>query len=220
MKLKSLKIIGTLVCLYEADKHVTKLDKFLSDYIVRLDDVSLQFKIKYLHNDFPHLPDRLINLAAQYGDNYGDAQSMCACMSVIAPEKLFALSDDGIIDLFGKSKETSEDMIRVGIASRNFQYLAKVLDQLDNLDATFYTILSTMLELEKLLHNSYTESPLRQYVKRWTAQDIYNMFMNTYEALRKSRSTVNCDLYYLLLYLFSLLKFQQIPAVEEMEVNE
>ena len=217
-KIKSLRIIGTIVCIYESAKHITKLDKFLSDYVVLIDDVNVNFKIKYLHADFPKLPDKLIELSARYADNYGEAQKICMCMSTIPPESLFALSDADIMKLFGKQDSISEDQLRIGVASRNLPYLLDILDQYENLDNVFYTILSTLLELEKLLYNSYTQSSLREYVKRWNELDIYNMFMNTYEALKQSRSVASSDdTKYLIMYLFSLLKFKPIPAVESME---
>lgn len=217
-KIKSLNIIGTIVCLYESDKHITKLDKFLGDYLVRIDNVSTQFKVKYLHSDFPKLPDRLINLAAQYGDNYGDAQNICVCMSQVPPEDLFALSDVDMMKLFGKSDTVSEDAIKLGIASRNFKYLVNLLDNYSDLESVYYTILATMLELEKVITSKYAESSLREYAKRWTEQNVYNMFMNTYEALKRSRSSLSADTKNTLLYLFSLLKFEVIPSFESMEV--
>lgn len=215
-KIKSLKIIGTAVCLYENEKHLAKLDKFLPNYTVRIDAVSLQFKVKYLHTDFPHLPDKLINLAAQYANDYNDAQNMCACMSAVAPEELFALPDKAIMKLFGKLDISTEDQIKVGIASRNFTYLNQLIQNYTEVDGVYYTILSTMLELDKITSNTQASSNLREYAKRWTKEDIYNMFMNTYEELKKSR-TYSTDISNSLIYLFSLLKFQTVPSVEAME---
>lgn len=218
-KLHSLHIIGTIVCIYESDKYISKLDKFLSDDVVRMDEVNIQFKIKYLHSDFPNLPDRFISLAAKYGDNYSEAQKICRSMSAVSAEKLFSMSDDRLMKLFGKSDAVSEDLLRAGIASRNFSYLSTLLDQYDNIDSIFYTILSTMLELEKIITNKYAQSDLREYAKRWTLQDVYNMFMQTYEMLKQSRSySASSDVKNMILYLFSLLKFQQIPDVTAMEV--
>ena len=214
-KIQSLKIIGTVVCLYENEKQVAKLDKYLPNYIVRIDDVNVQFKIKYLHGDFPNLPDRLIDLAAEVGKDYNDAQNMCACMSSVTPEELFALSDAQIATLFGKSEGSTEDAIKEGIASKNFSYLANLIKNYSDVDNLYYTTLSTMLELDKITTNSYASSPLRAYAKRWTKQDIYNMFMNTYDELIKSR-TYSVDIHNSLLYLFSLLKFQPILGVEDM----
>lgn len=217
-KINSLNIIGTIVCIYESEKHVNKLAKYLANYTVRIEDVSVSFKIKYLHADFPHLPDRLINLAAQHASNYQEAQLICASMAAVAPEALFALSDKDLMGLFGKSDSVSEEAIKTGVASRNFSYLVTLLDQYENVDSIFYTILATLLELEKVISNSHAQSSLREYIKRWTAEDIYNMFMNTYSAAIKSRSSsANADNKHIILYLFSLLKFQKIPSVEYME---
>lgn len=215
-KIKSLKIIGTVVCLYEAEKHITKLDKYLPDYVVRIDSVSLQHMIRYLHSDFPGLPDKLIEIAATSAKNYGDAQNMCRCMRTIPPEELFSLSDVQVMQLFGKSTQTSEDDIKLGIASRNLSHLLRLLDNYSELDNIYYTILSTMVELDKITSNTYASSPLREYAKRWTKEDIYNLFMLTYEELKKSR-TYSTNTYNSLLYLFSMLKFQTVPSVEAME---
>lgn len=217
-KLKSLNVIGTLVCIYESVKHVNKLEKYLPDYTVQIDKVNPQFVVKYLHSDFPKLPDRLINLAATYGSNYSEAQTICCSMSAVPAETLFSLSDIELMKMFNKYDDVSESNLKVGIASRNFTYLVNLLEQYNDIDSIFYTILSTMLDLEKVLTNTYAESPLREYAKRWTLEDVYNMFMNTYEALKNSRSSrIQCDTSYIILYLFSLLKFQQIPDVNVME---
>ena len=216
-KLLSLKIVGTVVCIYDSEKHATKLDKFLPDNTVRIDNVSTAFKIKYLHSDFPHLPDKLINLAAEYGSDYNEAQNMCASMSQVPPEELFALSDRKILELFGKYSECTEAEIKAGVASKNFAYLMKLAESYPReVDSILYTILSTLLELDKLLTNTYAQSDLREYVKRWTAADIYNMFMQTYNAIKQLRSYAT-DAKSSLIYILSLLKFSPIPSVEFME---
>lgn len=217
-KLKSLKIIGTVICLYESSKSITKLDKFLPDNVVQIDNINKQFIVKYLHSDFPNLPDKLINLAANYSENYGDAQHICACMQTIPVESLFALSDKEIAKLFGKQDIASEKDLKVGIASRNFSYLIKLTDQYEDVDSIFYIILNTMLEIEKILTNKYAQSDIREYEKRWTLEDMYNMFMNTYEMIRKSRSSqYSGNTKDNLVYLFSLLKFEKVPDMMLME---
>lgn len=215
-KIKKTNIAGTIVCLYDSDKHEAKLDKYLGDYTVRLDAVNTVFKIKYLHSDFPKLPDKLIHLAAEHGHDYQDAKNMCSCMNTIPPELLFAMSDDEIIRLFGKSDEQTEAQIKIGVASRNFRVLIDAINNYPGeLDGVLYTILSTMIELEKLLGNKYTQSDLRDYVERWNYKDVYNMFMNTYEEVKKLRSYAT-DVESSLIYLFGLLKFAEIPDVGEM----
>ena len=76
-----------------------------------------------------------------------------------------------------------------------------------------YSILSTMLDLEKILCNKYIESDLRPYQKNWTMQDIYNMFMQTYQQLAYMRS-ISPDPQNVLMYLITLMQFSEIPAVE------
>lgn len=217
-KLIQTNIIGTLVCIYDdTAKIVSKLDKFLPDWVVDIGPVSTQFIIKYLRSDFPKLPDRLITIAAEHGVNYGDSQNICKSMMLADIEELCSLSDDAIIRLFGKQTITNDIQLRQGIASRNFNHLVRLLEAYPgDLDYVFYTILSTLVELEKILSNRYIESDLQSYVKRWTYKDIYNMFMNTYEELKKLRSyATNAEAS--LIYLFSLLQFTEIPDVEVMK---
>lgn len=216
-KLLSLKIAGTVVCIYDSEKQATKLDKFLPNNTVRIDNVNTAFKIKYLHSDFPHLPDKLINLAAEYGSDYNEAQNICSSMSQVAPEELFVLSDQQLLALFGKHSECTETEIKIGVASKNFAHLMKLAESYPGeVDSIFYTILSTLLELDKLLTNKYAQSDLREYVKRWTALDIYNMFMQTYNAIKQLRSYAT-DAKSSLIYVLSLMKFSPIPSVEFME---
>jgi len=219
-QIDSANIIGTVVCIYESDKHMTKLYKFLQNYTVKIDSVGINFKIKYLHTDFPKLPDKLINLAAQYGTDYNDAKNMCRSMSMVDVERIFLLSDKQILALFGKQKSHSVDDLKIAIATKNFNYLVNYLETVDDYDSIFYTILSTMVELEKILSNSkYVQSNLKDYAKYWFESDIYNMFMNTYEEIRKLRSYAT-DAKLSLIYLFGLMRFKHIPSLEFMEMEE
>lgn len=218
-QIDSANIIGTVVCIYESDKHMTKLYKFLQNYTVKIDSVGINFKIKYLHTDFPKLPDKLINLAAQYGTDYNDAKNMCRSMSMVDVERMFLLSDKQILELFGKQKSHSTDDLKVAIATKNFNYLVNYLESTDDYDGIFYTILSTMLELEKVLSSKYAQSNLKDYAKYWFESDIYNMFMNTYEEIHKLRSYAT-DAKLSLIYLFGLLRFKHVPSLEFMENEE
>lgn len=217
-KLAKLNIIGTLVCIYDdVTKKVDKLDKYLPEYTVNITAVDKQFLVKYLHTDFPGLPDRLITISANIADNYCDAQNICRSMMLSDLNKLSAMLDADIVSLFGKSHSYNELDIKIGIAARNFNRVIKVLANYPGeSDTVLYTILGTMVELEKLKTNLYAESPLREYTKRWTHKDIYNMFMHTYDALKKLRSYAT-DTESIIVYLASLLKFSEIPDVEVME---
>ena len=216
-KLARLKFDGTIVCLYEHPKHINKLDKYFPNYTASIDAVSPQFVAKYLKQEFPKLPDRFINIAIEHGDNYTQSQNMCRCMSAISPEALYSMSDVHIASLFGCSDVSTEAQIRQGVASRKFNQLIDAIENYDDsIDRILYTILQTMIELDKLLDNTRTQSDIRPYVKYWTRQDVYYMFMNTYAELKKSRSSSGYDIHLSLIYLFGLLKFQRIPSPEVM----
>lgn len=211
-------IIGTIVCLYENQKSITKADKYLPNRTASIDAVSPQFIVKYLHQDFPKLPDRFINISVACSDNYRQAQNICNCMLNADVEQLFRLSDADIAALFGCTDESTELQIKQGTASRNFKYLINVSEKFnDNKDSIIYCMLQTMIELDKLMDNRRQQSDLSDYVKLWTREDIYYMFMNIYGELYKLRSISSYSVDNSLVYLFGLLKFQRIPSPEVMK---
>ena len=77
-------------------------------------------------------------------------------------------------------------------------------------------MLQTLIDLDKLLDNSRMQSDIQKYAKNWSRENIYYMFMNTYDELKKSRSGSGYDIKMSLIYLFGLLKFQPIPSPEVM----
>lgn len=216
-KILKLKFDGTVICLYESSKHVSKIDKYLPNNTVTIDSVSPQFISKYLHADFPKLGDRFINIAVQHGDNYNQSRNMCRCMSSVSSDSLDKLSDEDIAFLFGCSDVSTEAHIRLGVAARQFKYLMDNLENYeDDADRVLYAILQTMIELDKVLDNSRIQSDIKQYAKNWTREDIYYMFMNTYEELKNSRSSSGYNIHLSLTYLFGLLQFRPIPSPEVM----
>lgn len=215
--IQSIKIAGTVVCIYEQSKQANKLDKYLPDLTVSVDAVNPQFLSKYLHSDFPKLPDRFINIAVNSAANYNQAKNMCRSMQNVSTEELYKLSDNEIASLFGCVDATTEHEIKIGIASRNFAHLSNLIDNYEgDVDILFYAILSTMLELEKLMCNKFNQSDIKEYVNRWTKADVYYMFMNTYNEIKKIRSSSILDMKSNLIYLISLLQFKQIPSPEAM----
>lgn len=210
-------IVGTIVCIYEQAKHVNRLEKHLSNFTVSLDKVSPQFTKKYLKTDFSDLSDRFIDIAVQTASDYGQAKNMCRSMQLVPDNMLQTLSDTQVAQLFGYQSISTESLIRIGVASRNFSYLLNVIEDYEDAgDRVLYAILQTMIELDKLMDNSRTQSDIRNYVKCWTREDIYNMFMNTYDELTKLRSYSSYDVQNSIMYLLGLLQFKQIPSLEVM----
>lgn len=215
-KIKACKIVGTIVCIYSNSKVITKMDKYLPEYTAVIDAVSPQFVFKYLKSDFPDLPDRLINVSLKCSTDYGQAKNICESMTFDAAE-INRLSDDEIERIFGYQNLSTQTQVRQGIAARNFNYLMDVVNRYDGeLDNILYSILQTMIDLDKLLSSKYGNSDIRDYVKLWRPEDVYYMFMHTYRELKKLRSNSSYDVQNSLIYLFGLLKFQKIPALEEM----
>ncbi len=214
-KVKSLKIIGTVVCVYSDQKQVEKLDKFLPEYVSVIDNVNPQFIEKYLHSDFPKLDDRSIHVATVAASNYGHARTICKSMSHADPEVLARMSDLQLATLFGCHQAVAEEEFRKYIAGKNFAALIKLLDIYEGeYDSLFYVILQTMIDLEKVVSSKYSNSDLKDFAKFWTVEDIYFMFMNTYDEISKLRSNTSADAENSLIYLFGLLPFQRIPSTE------
>lgn len=206
-------IIGTVIGIYENEKQATKLDKYLGEYCVHVDSVNPAFVEKYLHQEFPGVADRFVSLATTISSDYGQARNICRAMKAANQTKLFQMSDSEIAKLFGCDETTSEKKIQIGIASKNFKFLLSELDKLDDVSSIYYTILQTMVELDKLKDNKFTKSDLRKYVSAWDRQDIYYMFEQTYRMLKLSRM-YTLDIYDSLIYLFSLVAFSHVPSVQ------
>lgn len=209
------KFIGTVVCIYDNEKQAAKFSKYLGDYSVHIDPVNPTFIEKYLHQDFPGVADRFVKLATRISNDYNQARNICRAMKASDQSELYNLSDSEISTIFGYSTESSEQNIRKGVASKNFAYLSSELEKVDDLSSVYYTILQTMIELDKLKDNKFTQSDIREFASKWTRPDIYYMFNHTYRELKNSRS-YSMDLKDSLLYLFSLLAFKNIPATGDL----
>lgn len=210
-KISKLNIIGTVVLIYEHSTHVNKCDKLLPDNTVTIDKVDTRFIFKYLKGDFPSLPDNILQIVATVSYDYGHAQNICRSLVNVDDAASFnSITPSQVQRFFGIDTSLSEDELKCLIASKNYNALIHVLDECDDVDQLPYTILATMVELEKLHCNTYTESNLRPYVKQWSRKDIYNMFDITYDALNQLR-TITSDSKNIMMYLFSMLKFSEIP---------
>lgn len=213
-RIKNTNIIGTIVCLYESDKHSSKVEKYLGDYTVHIESVNSQFIKKYLKKDFPQLEDESIEAAVESCVDWYEAELMCRCMMLDTPEHRRSQTKQQLKIAFGKAQELDEKITRPLIAGKNFNQLLYLIEKKEGEeDSILYSILSTMLELEKISNNKYVESDLRPYVKNWTMKDIYNMFMQTYQQLKYMRS-ISPDPQNVLLYLITIMQFSEIPAVE------
>lgn len=214
-EIDSCNICGTLVCIYELDKHAKKLDKYLPNYTVHIDSVSKQFIFKYLKSEFPKVSDRLLKVSASISGSYNQARNLCRSISYDV-EGVEGLTDDMIASTFGLVSFSQSSQVRAGVASRNCEYLLRLLDSYeDTYDSVMYTMLSTMLELEKILTNKRAQSDIRQYASRWTLKDVYYYFQHVYAEIKRLRSTTSNGKASIV-YLASLLAFREIPSKEDL----
>ena len=216
-KVLSLKFKGTIFCIYNEQKHIDKLNKFFPDNTSILEPVNNKFVEKYLHSDFPELDARYIQIATKYASSYGHARTICKSMMSCDKTLLAGMTEKAIAKSFGCETLASESDIQKAIAGRNFKVACKLLETYEgNQDNLVYSVLQTMIELEKVITSKYASSDLRDYAKFWTLQDVYNMFMHAYTELDKLRSNTSTDITASLIYLFGMLTFQKIPSVEVM----
>lgn len=212
--ISKMNIIGTIVCIYEDDKQAARCEKYIPEFTVCIDEVGSQYIQKYLSTEFPKLDARLTKLCVDISANYGHARQLARCMSLIS-EDLSNVADSEIAQTFGHVVSYTDKNIRIGVASRNFRYLCRCLsDYSDNLDQLLYTVLGTLIDLDKLLDSPYSESDIKAYTKLWSREDIYYMFMHTYDRLKDMRTISVINSKDLLVSLFSLVQFREIPSVE------
>lgn len=224
-KVKSAKIIGTIVCIYEDRSKVDKLNKYLPEFTATIDAVAPHFLIKYLQSDFPNLDEKYAKIAVGLSTDYNQAKNICRALSYANPDLLARTSENDILRLIGYIHKSNDEEVMIGVASRSFSTLIQILhDQVsastsssDDVYGNFiYQICNTMTELDKLLDNSHRSSPIQKYARNWTRADVYYMFNHAYEGLLKIRS-VSVDPENILIYLFGLLKFQRIPSLGDMQ---
>ena len=217
-KIRGLKIKGTILCIYNDLKSIAKLDKFLPECTCTIEPVDLKYVQKYLHSDFPKLDDRSIKIAATCASSYGHARTICKSMIHADPGVLAKMPEANVVKLFGGGDSSLESDIQKAIAGRNFAVASQLLDKYEGeADSLMYTILQTMIEMEKILTSKYSDSALKDYAKLWKLEDVYHMFMNTYAELNKLRSNTSTDVKSSLIYLFGLFTFRDIPSVEVMQ---
>ena len=215
-RFNSLNIVGTIVLLYEDDSDISKLDKYFPDNTAIINVIDSNHMIKYLCSDFPDLDKNIIKYAATRSTNYYQAKNICRCLNCIKDE--IVLTESQIISLFDLDNYRSNNDIQIAIASRNFRDYALAIDNYNGeLTMILYQILKTMIELDKLMDNKYTDSPLKKYVNEWTRPDIYYMFNHTYNVLQSLRRGNNADIKDILIYLGSLFKFKRIPSLEALQ---
>lgn len=185
--LEKLKIIGTLICIYEDSAQCKKIANAFPDYSISIDKVNPQFVVKYLTNDFPTMSNIAINNIVSITDNYALATTICQSLSMLPIDIQNQITPMEMRDMFGLDVEINDDFIKCCIAARDFKNLMNIIDYINDFDRFLYDTTSVCLELEKLKTNQHGKSILAPYVDYWTIADIYTLFNITYEELKLTR---------------------------------
>lgn len=210
--LKSIKVIGTIVCIYQSEKHQNKCEKYLPSLTVSIGQVLSNYVFKYIKNEFPNLPDTVIASTIKVVPEYDRARRLCKIFNSLPEEFVSRITESEISSSFGNLLSQQSQNIRIGVAARNFTYLVEHLSAYEgDADAVIYDILSTLVELEKIKSSKYSDSDLKKYANSWSIPDIYYMFIHAYSELKQFRTGAVVNKENSLLYLFSLLKFPTIP---------
>lgn len=213
------KIIGTVVCLYEDSKALTKCSKYLADYTVSIDRLSEKFLDKYLRSDYHGMPDTFYAVAVKYGKNYQDCKNIAKSLSFANPDySRFRL--DIISWQLGKQSELTEESVKAAIASRNFARILNVYNAYNGDKSNLhYTVLSVLLDIEKLLSSprANVADYIRKCNKLWSLEDVYNLFMIVYNELTRLRSVSSYSVEDSLFYVFSLVCFQPVPTLRDLK---
>lgn len=212
-KILSLNIVGTLVLVYEDEKDLNKLDKVFPDNTASIDSIDSKHTEKYLKSDFPDLDAKTIEYASKHSSNYYQAKNICRCINAVQGRVL--LTEKQIVSLFDLQSSFNNNDVQIAVASRNFNALSYIVDHYeDDLQGILYQILRTMVELDKCQSSKYSNSPLKDYAKKWSRADIYYMFNHTYNAIKAIREGYTVDTADLITYLGALMVFKTIPNLQ------
>ena len=194
-KLKKMKIVGTIVAVYDTDIAMFRCEKQIPDNLVDFEPVDKRFVFKYLKADFPELEDNVINNVLDSVYDYISAYNICYSLDSVDRNIRVCLNSDDIKRTFCSDQSVNIDLIKYGIAARDARYCFNIMSLYDGAaDAIVYPILSALLEIEKGLTYKKGNSYAMKHLQAWNIFDVQQMFQNLYELLVKSRSSGTIDL--------------------------
>lgn len=212
-RIKKCKINGTIVLIYTNDADINKCDKYFPENTASVIHIDNKFIVKYLKSDFPGLSEEYCNISAKVASDYYQAKNIARCLYSIQDK--YKLTEGQVKYLFGLDTTYSESDMMLAIANRDFASLVYMSEHFDGeIQNVLYTMLRTMIELDKCLDNKYTQSPLQKACKLWTRYDIYFYFNHVYNALKQLRLGYAADPSLYIVYLAALLRFKQIPDMK------
>lgn len=201
-KIESCNIVGTIVLFYEESKHCQKCDKYLPNYSIDFVATNSKFICKYLSQDYSNfISDKTLqNIVAICGD-YNKAETICKTLKLLYKDSSIEIDIKSLYKMYYSPSDLDNSELRKAIIHRDFSKCMNIVEYLPDFSQVYHIILSTMMTLEK------TPSG------KWDIPNIYNMFNQTYNQLKLSRK-YTFDIYNSVVYLLSLLRFDNIPSIE------
>jgi hypothetical protein len=208
-RIVNINIPGTVVGLYEDDADEARLDKKFPNNTLRLNKLTPAVAAKHLTKEFEVLPSTVIESIVSISKDFYSAQIVCQSLSNLPKDIIHSISRSELESLFGYQTEHTTLTFKEAIADRNFKSAVKEIEAFDgDLSLLIYDILSTFLEIIKVLEKPYTESFVKPYMKKWSADSVKLMYDVTYSQLKMLRNFSTYSPYISLMYICSLLKFQ------------
>ena len=215
-RVKNCNINGCIVLIYESDSDINKCDKYFPENTAVVNHIDAKFVMKYLKSDFPNLSDDYCNIAAKVSSDYYQAKNIARCLYSI--QDRVKLNEGQIKYLFGLDTTYSDNDVMLAVANRDFASLLYISEHYDgDIQNILYTMLRTMIELDKCMDNKYASSPVQPALKHWTRYDVYFYFNHVYNALKQLREGYTSDTSLYITYLAALLRFKQIPSTQVLE---
>ena len=205
-------IPGTLVCIYQDPKHMKKLDKFFPDSTVDIDTISRDWILRYLSEDNPGMDGGLIAAISANCIDYKHGKVLCSQVSDVD------IPYDEMVYvpwILGLSNDSDESRFRIAVAAKNVDRMIDLYEAYDrSKDHLIYCICNVMTDIEKLFHRN-SDIDIARFKSRWTLEDIYNCYENSYETLLSIRENPQCSIDDSFYRLASLLRFTSVPSLEE-----
>ena len=208
-ELLKIKIPGYLVCLYQDDSDEAKLDKVFPDNVLRVNHLTPAISFKHLSKEFSTLPEMLIKSIIDLSPDFYSAKVMCQAAAYLPKSEIHNISKSELESLFGYEIKHETETFKTAIASRNFKVAVQEIEAYESdLSLLIYDMLSTFLEIYKVLEKSYSDSFVKPYLNKWNVTSVVNMFNVAYEQLELLRNYSTYSPYVSLMYICSLLQFK------------
>lgn len=207
--LSSLKFFGTIVCIEDSDDLESKISKLYPENTVRFNHLTPTTCFKHLSSNYSKLPTRLVECISRWDVDYLDACNMCEALSALDTNMLSTMNELDIKKLFDYNNSYASQRLKSAVLARDFKYAIRQVDLFDeDVSFLFYDILSSYLDIIKVLEKPSYSSYAKQYSNRWTLSSAKYMYRITFDQLNKIRMYPNYDPKDALIYVLALLQFR------------